>query len=130
MEHCKEELDSILTHFIPNSRYHEHQSDQFSWYSGAKKDLICKNFKQISKLNVHFFSDVLVDIIRQLTDITDKDREIVKKLENASYRRFAFEQVKNLQCILHHKLVIVLISKSTFLCISIQGFYFCCDLLS
>ena len=95
---------SLNSYLIQLHRYHEHQSDQFSWYLGAQKNLLCKNFKQISKLNFNFFSDVLVDIIRQLTDITDKDREIVKKLEKASYRRFAFEQVKNLQCILHHKL--------------------------
>ena len=41
-------------------------------------------------------SDLLVDVIRQLTDIHDKDREIVKKLEIPSYRKFAFRQVRSL----------------------------------
>ena len=41
------------------------------------------------------FVDLLVDIIRQLTDINDEDRRIGEKLQNDSYRRFAFRQVKD-----------------------------------
>ena len=45
------------------------------------------------------FSDLLVDIIRQLTDINDEDRRIAEKLHNASYRRFAFRQVREFKLI-------------------------------
>ena len=49
------------------------------------------------RANFIHISDLLLDVIRQMTDIKDKDREIVKKLENASYRKFAFRQVRSSQ---------------------------------
>ena len=52
--------------------------------------------------NFHFFTDVLVEIIKQLTDINDEDREIVQNLEKASYRRFAFTEVKSVEDILYY----------------------------